>query len=148
MSFDQDPQDIMSEEIDGLRAENEKLRVERGDSQFCASCNELAAQNEQLRRALDIAHAHADSLADNPEELRIVNEARLLPYTSTIPLARVKAEAFREVAEILSNQRYMTLRPLQTRTAEEAVRETRLAVEQLAKTLRAKADEIEKGEPK
>jgi len=69
----------------------EKLRAER---------DALAAQNEQLRDALELTYnldmqgaAYYDF-----EEAR--HKALSLPNLSAVPLARVKAEAFREAAEI------------------------------------------------
>lgn len=56
----------------------------------------LAEQVEKIRAALDIAHAHADSLADSPEEMRIVNAARLLPDLASPVLNRIRAEGMKE----------------------------------------------------
>jgi len=39
-----------------LITEITQLRAERGDSQYCASCNELAVENERLRAALELSY--------------------------------------------------------------------------------------------
>ena len=129
--------------IESLREQVEKLTKERDDlrSRRCEVCGyleherehtgclreqlaALAEQNEKMRETLI-----AISIAWSSNEIysqRFFNEALSLPDLATPVLNRIKAEAYREAADICSEKHSLS-------AAEEAIR--------------AKADELEKGEP-
>lgn len=111
----------------GYHAETIRQIAKRDDeiTQLRAENAVLAAQNWQLREALSECRGWLDSDdCYGRDTIDVANSALSLPDLSTLPLARVMAEAFRKAADL--------------------VEDYQASATGSAEYLRVKADEIEK----
>jgi len=105
-------------------------------TQLRAEVATLAEQNQKMREALDNFVDHGYSSEQAKETSLLLS----LPNLSTIPLARVRAEAFREAAELV--------RIVGVDWEDAGMLDKRFACDYLLSYINAKADELEGKEKK